>query len=94
VQDFARHYGCSALPARAYHPQDKPKVEHSVLLVDLWILTRLRKHQFTSVVEVNEAIAPLLHRLNQRAFQKFPSSRASVFAPIDALALMALPVQP
>ena len=26
VQDFARHYGCSVLPARAYHPQDKPKV--------------------------------------------------------------------
>ena len=22
VQDFARHYGCSVLPARAYHPQD------------------------------------------------------------------------
>lgn len=25
VRDFARHYGCSVLPARAYHPQDKPK---------------------------------------------------------------------
>ena len=23
VLDFARHYGCSVLPARAYHPQDK-----------------------------------------------------------------------
>ncbi len=23
VRDFARHYGCSVLPARAYHPQDK-----------------------------------------------------------------------
>ena len=61
VQDFARHYGCSVLPARAYHPQDKPKVELSVLLVERWILARLRKHHFTSVQEVNDAIAPLLH---------------------------------
>ena len=50
VQDFARHYGCSVLPARAYHPQDKPKVELSVLLVERWILARLRKFQFASVV--------------------------------------------
>lgn len=94
VQDFARHYGCSVLPARAYHPQDKPKVELSVLLVERWILARLRKHQFTSVEAVNDAIAPLLHWLNQRAFQKLPGSRASVFAQLDAPALMALPVQP
>ena len=44
--------------------------------------------------EVNDAIAPLLHWLNQRAFQKLSGSRASVFAQIDAPALMALPVQP
>jgi transposase len=94
VQDFARHYGCSVLPARAYHPQDKPKVELSVLLVERWILARLRKFQFASVQEVNDAIAPLLDWLNQRAFQKLPGSRASVFAQIDAPALMTLPVQP
>ena len=56
VQDFARHYGCSVLPARAYHPQDKPKVELSVLLVERWILARLRKYQFTSVEEPVEII--------------------------------------
>ena len=50
--------------------------------------------QFASVEEVNDAITPLLHWLNQRAFQKLPGSRASVFAQIDAPALMALPLQP
>lgn len=93
VQDFARHYGCSVLPARAYHPQDKPKVEMSVLLVERWILARLRKQRFASVQQVNEAIAPLLSWLNQRAFQKLPGSRASVFAQFDAPALNALPRQ-
>ena len=45
VQDFALHYGCSVLPARAYHPQDKAKVELSVLLVQRWILACLRHQQ-------------------------------------------------
>jgi transposase len=94
VRDFARHYGCSVLPARAFHPQDKPKVEFSVLLVERWILARLRKYQFASVADVNDAIAPLLLWLNQRAFQKLPGSRSSVFAQIDAPLLRALPVQP
>jgi transposase len=93
VLDFARHYGCSVLPARAYHPQDKAKVELSVQLVERWILARLRKTEFTTVHEVNQAIAPLLEYLNKRAFQKLPGCRASVFAEIDAPALMALPVQ-
>jgi transposase len=92
--DFARHYGCSMLPARAYHPQDKAKVELSVQLVERWILARLRKQRFASVSEVNEAIAPLLKYLNERAFQKMPGCRSSVFAQIDAPALMALPTQP
>jgi transposase len=94
VLDFARHYGCSVLPARAYHPQDKAKVELSVQLVERWILARLRKLSFANVQEVNDAMAPLLEYLNQRPFQKLPGCRASVFAQIDAPALTALPLQP
>lgn len=91
--DFARHYGCSMLPARAYHPQDKAKVELSVQLVERWILARLRKQRFANVQQVNEAIAPLLTYLNERAFQKLPGCRASAFAQLDAPALKALPAQ-
>jgi len=94
VMDFARHYGCSVLPARAYHPQDKAKVELSVLLVERWILACLRHQRFASVQEVNDAMAPLLTRLNDKLFQKLPGSRASAFAQIDAPALRPLPVQP
>ena len=94
VLDFARHYGCSVLPARAYHPQDKAKVELSVLLVQRWILACLRHQRFASVQEVNDAMAPLLERLNNKLFQKLPGSRASAFAQIDAPALSPLPAQP
>lgn len=62
-------------------------------LVERWILARLRKIQFATIDDVNDAMAPLLEYLNQRAFQKLPGSRASVFEAIDAPALMALPLQ-
>ena len=57
VLDFARHYGTSILPARPRHPQDKPKVESAVQIVERWILARLRHQSFGSVHEVNMAIA-------------------------------------
>ena len=43
--------------------------------------------------EVDEAIAPLLTRLNERPFQKLPGSRASTFAALDQPALLPLPAQ-
>ena len=42
--EFAAHYHTAVMPARPYHPRDKAKVENSVLLVERWILARLR-HQ-------------------------------------------------
>lgn len=93
VQDFARHYGTSVLPARPYHPQDKAKVESAVQVVERWILARLRHQSFASVADVNLALGPLLERLNQRPFQKLPGNRASAFAALDAPALLPLPLQ-
>ena len=94
VEDFARHYGTSVLPARPYHPQDKGKVEAAVQVVERWILMRLRHQRFASVDDVNEAIGPLLERLNSKLFQKLPGSRASAFRELDAPALQPLPAQP
>ena len=93
VLDFARHYGTSILPARPRHPQDKAKAESAVQIVERWIMARLRHQQFDSVHEVNQAMAPLLTRLNEKLFQKLPGSRASTFAEIDAPALLPLPLQ-
>ncbi len=73
---------------------EKAKVESAVQVVERWVLMRLRHQRFASVDDVNEAIAPLLERLNRKAFQKLPGSRASVFAELDAPALQALPLQP
>ena len=90
-EEFARHYGCAVLAARPAHPRDKPKVEGSVLLVQRWILARLRHRQFFSLVELNGAIAELLTDLNQRPFKKLPGCRRSAFELLDAPALRPLP---
>ena len=44
--DFVRHYGTSALPARAYKPRDKALVENSVKIVYNWIFAPLRERVF------------------------------------------------
>jgi transposase len=58
--EFAAHYGCALLAARPAHPRDKPKVENAVLVVERWILARLRNRRFFSLAELNQAIAELL----------------------------------
>ena len=92
-EEFAKHYGCAILAARPAHPRDKPKVESSVLLVQRWILARLRNRRFFSLHELNQAIAVLLVDLNQRPFKKLPGCRRSAFEQLDAPALKPLPAE-
>jgi len=89
--EFATHYGCALLAARPAHPRDKPKVENAVLVVERWILARLRNRRFFSLAELNAAIALLLVDLNQRPFKKLPGCRRSAFEQLDAPALQPLP---
>jgi len=93
-QELARHYGAAILPARPGKPQDKAKVEAAVLLVERWILARLRQQTFFSLAELNREIARLLTALNERPFQRLPGSRRSQFEAIDRPALKALPTAP
>jgi len=76
--DLAIHYGVGILPARPYRPRDKAKAEVGVQIVQRWVLAALRKRQFFSLAELNEAILELVHRLNQRPFRKLAGSRAEL----------------
>jgi transposase len=93
-QDMARHYGTTVIPARPYKPRDKAKVEQSVLLVERWVLARLRNRRFFSVAELNLAIADLVAELNTRVMRAYGASRAELFAQVDAPALRPLPAEP
>lgn len=93
-QEMARYYSVAVIPARSKKPRDKPKAELSVLLVQRWVLARLRNQRFFSLGEANRALAALLSDLNNRSFKKLPGSRRSVFDEIDRPALRPLPEQP
>ena len=92
--DMAQHYGTAVIPARVAKPKDKAKVETGVLIVERWILARLRNHQFFSLQQLNEVIGNLLPDLNQKPFQNLPGSRQSTFLAIDKPALKPLPQTP
>jgi len=89
--ELAAHYGVAVVPARVRKPRDKAKAEGGVLLVERWILARLRHRTFFSLSELNAAIRTLLERLNNRPFKKLPGTRRTAFEQIDQPALRPLP---
>lgn len=89
--ELATHYDTVVLPTRTAKPRDKAKVEAGVLLVERWILAKLRKHTFFSLDELNREIHRLLDLLNDRPFQKLEGSRRSLYEALDRPALRPLP---
>ena len=91
---MAEHVGTVVIPARPYRPRDKAKVEAGVLVVERWIIARLRHQQFFSLGELNEAIRKLLVFLNNHPFKKIKGCRLSHFETLDKPALKPLPTTP
>lgn len=93
--DMAAHYGTAILPTRPRRPRDKAKVEQAVLMVERWLLGRLRHRTFYSLAEVNAAIAELLTRLNEeRPIRRLSVTRRKLLEEIDRPALKTLPESP
>jgi transposase len=92
--EMAAHYGVAVVPARVRKPKDKAKAEAGVLLVERWILARLRHRVFCSLTELNRVIADLVDELNRRPFKKLPGCRRSAFEEQDRPALQTLPAVP
>ena len=93
--DMASHYGAGILPARPRRPRDKAKVEQAVLVVERWLLGRLRHRIFFSLAEVNTAIGELLRRLNEeRPIRRLGVTRRALLEELDRPALKPLPAEP
>jgi len=90
-QQMAEHYQVAIIPARPYRPKDKSKVEGAVLVVERWIMARLRHQTFFTLASLNQAIDLLLADLNDRPFKKLPGSRRSQFEQLDQPLLQPLP---
>lgn len=90
-QHMASHYKTVIIPARPLKPKDKAKAENAVLIVQRWILAKLRHQTFFTLADLNITIRELLDDLNQRPFKKLPGSRLSQFELLDKPALKPLP---
>lgn len=92
---LAQHYDCIVLPTRIRRPKDKAAVEIGVRLAQRWILARLRNRIFTSIEELNGAIAQLLDAMNGKSMRGHGGkSRNQLFDELDLPALQALPELP
>jgi transposase len=93
--EMAAHYGTAVLPTRPRRPRDKAKVEVAVLVVERWILARLRHRRFYNLADLNAAIAELLKRINEeRPLRRLGRTRRQLFEELDRPALKPLPVEP
>lgn len=94
-QALAEHYGTVVLPTRPYKPKDKPKAENGVLIVERWLLARIRNETFHTLRALNIRLRELLTALNNRPMKSYGNqSRAERFRTLDAPALSALPLAP
>jgi transposase len=91
--EMAQHYGVTVIPARPRRPKDKAKVETAVLIVQRWILARLRNRIFFELDELNQAVCELLVELNRRPFQKLEGCRESAFERLERPVMRALPAE-
>ena len=93
-QEMTAHYDSAVLPTRVRRPRDKAKVEVAVLIVERFILARLRNRRFLSLDELNEAIREVLADLNTRLMRKLGTSRRKLFDSVDRPVLLTLPAEP
>ena len=93
--EMAAHYRTAILPARPRKPRDKAKVEQAVLIVERWLLGRLRRRVFHSLADVDAALGELMIQLNERQpLRRLAVTRRQLLEEIDRPALRALPDEP
>ncbi|ELJ5203479.1 IS21 family transposase [Escherichia coli] len=70
-QALAEHYGTVIIPARPRKPKDKPKAENGVLIVERWLLARIRNETFHTLRALNARLRELLTDMNNRPMKGY-----------------------
>ena len=90
--DLAAQYATAVVPARAKKPRDKAVVEGLVKILMRYLRFRHRRHRFTSLFEINRALAECIERINDRRHTRFGISRRERFETVERAALKPLPI--
>jgi hypothetical protein len=89
---LAAHYGTAVVPARPGHPKDKAIVEGLVKILMRYLRFVYRRTRFTSLLQINQAIAVCIERINARRHSRFGVSRRERFEALEKAALKPLPI--
>jgi hypothetical protein len=90
--ELASHYQTSVVPARPSHPKDKALAEGAVKIIMRYFKWIHRRRTFTSIVEINRALAEAIQRINLKPHTRFKVSRLERWEKVEKTALKALPV--
>lgn len=85
------HFATAIVPARPNHPKDKAIVEGAVKILMRYQRFRYRRTTFTSLAQINQALAECVQRINDRRHTRFGVSRRERFEALEMAALKALP---
>lgn len=89
--EMANHYGAVVIPARSLHPKDKGLVENQVKMAYRWVYAPLRDRIFSSLQELNQAIAEMMQKHNQKRLTGRDFSREEYFLAKEKPILQPLP---
>jgi Mu transposase, C-terminal domain len=89
---LAAHYATAVVPARPAHPRDKAIVEGLVKILLRYLRFRYRGRRFTSLAQINAALAVCVERINDRRHRRFGVSRRERFEALERAALKPLPL--
>jgi hypothetical protein len=82
------------VPPRPRQPRDKAKVEAAVLIIERWLLCRLRHRRFYRLAELNSTIIELLRQLNdERPIRRLGVTRRALLEELDRPNLKRLPAE-
>lgn len=93
-ESLGRHYMCAIMPTGVRKPKQKPSVEGSVGDIATAVIAKLRNQAFSTLHELNAAIAEKVADYNAAPFQKREGSRKLVFDEVESAFLMPLPEVP
>lgn len=91
--DMAQHYGTAIVPARPRRPKDKAIVEGAVKIIMRYFRWKYRKHTFTSIAEINEALLAVVDTINKKPHSRFTVSRFDRWEKTEKAALKPLPTE-
>lgn len=91
-QSMAQDFGTVIVPARPRRPKDKGLVEGAVKILMRLFRWRYRRHMFTSLAEINQALTACCAEINEKVHTRFKISRNQSWQDKELPNLKALPV--